>query len=166
MNLIDAYLATFDAEAAGTRALLARVPEGKGDWKPHAKSMTLGALATHVAALPRLGLAAATEPELDFATSTAFKLPDFTTGRALVELFDADMRRLREAVAALTPEDLETPWTLRAGPRVIFELPRLAVLWRITLNHLVHHRGQLTVYLRELEVPLPPLYGPTADEGA
>jgi uncharacterized damage-inducible protein DinB len=163
MNLIDAYLASFDAEAAGTRQLLARVPEGKGDWKPHDKSTALGPLAAHVATLPRFGLLAATEPGFDFAAPSGFEIPPFTTGAALVETFDEEMRGMREAVRAMRPETLEEPWTLRAGAHVIFTEPRVAVLWRWTLSHLVHHRGQLTVYLRELGVPLPSLYGPTAD---
>jgi uncharacterized damage-inducible protein DinB len=164
MNLLDAYLTSFDAEAAGTRRLLARVPEGRGDWKPHPKSTALGPLAMHVAVLPRFGLAAATKPEFDFASSTALTLPDFTTAMALVEIFDEAARRMREAVSVLKPDDLGTPWRIRIGEQVLMEEPRIMILWRLTLSHMVHHRGQLTVYLRELGVPLPPLYGPTADE--
>lgn len=164
MNMIDAYLANFDVEAAGTRELLARVPEGRGDWKPHEKSMALGPLAAHVATLPRFATHAATNDGFDFAAPDSYQMPTFTTGAALVEIFDEEMRRMREAVGALRPEQLEAPWTLRAGEHVIFTDPRIDVLWRWTLSHLVHHRGQLTVYLRELGVPLPSLYGPTADE--
>lgn len=164
-TLLDAYLATFDAEAAGTRTLLARVPEGRGDWKPHAKSMTLGELAMHVAVIPRFGAVAATEPDYDLATSTVLDRPAFTTATALVEIFDEGARRMREAVSALTPEELGAPFRIRAGEQVLLEEARIAMLWRLTLSHLVHHRGQLTVYLRELDVPLPWLYGPTADEG-
>ena len=163
--LPDAYLAALDAEVAGTRTLLARVPEGRGDWKPHAKSRTLGELASHVAVLPRLGVVAATEPDFDLATSTVLDPPPLTTTRALVELFDESARRMREAVSALTPEDFGAPFRIRAGEQVLLEEARIATLWRLTLSHLVHHRGQLTVYLRELDVPLPWLYGPTADEG-
>ena len=164
-TLLDAYLAAFDVEVAGTRTLLARVPEGRGDWKPHAKSRTLGELAMHVAVLPRFGAVAAAEPDYDLATSSALELPAFTTAPALVAIFEEGAQRMREAVLALAPEALGAPFRIRAGEQVLLEEARIATLWRLTLSHLVHHRGQLTVYLRELDVPLPWLYGPTADEG-
>ena len=164
MNLLDAWLANFDSEIPGTRQLLARVPEDRADWKPHERSRALGPLALHVASLPRLARIAATEQDFEFATSTALHTPPFTSTRALVAIFDEAAGQARDAVSRLSSHDLAAPWRMRAGGRVVFEEPRIVALWRLTTSHLVHHRGQLTVYLRELNVPLPPLYAPTADE--
>jgi uncharacterized damage-inducible protein DinB len=163
MTMCESLAAEMRHEAKTTRRLLERVPEASFGWKPHEKSMTLGRLAAHVAELPELITPALLLPEFDFASGD-FKPfePESTAG--LLEKFDRNI----DAVASLLekqPDDkMGEPWRLRNGERVLFEMPRGAVVRFIGLNHVVHHRGQLSVYLRLLDVPLPSVYGPTADE--
>ena len=144
-----------------TRALLERVPLDKSAFKPHTKSTALGALASHLANLAGFGEMIVTQPERDFANWKP--LPDAATTAELLERFDANVAKSRAAIATLDDKDIGTPWTLRNGDHVIFTLPRAAVLRTLLMNHIIHHRGQMSVYLRLNEVPLPSIYGPTAD---
>jgi uncharacterized damage-inducible protein DinB len=163
MAIKDAVLPEFDHEMASTRRLLERVPEDRPDWKPHAKSMTLGRLAAHVAEIPGYGLMTLETDGLDFA-SGKYVPARFESRAQLLELFDDFVRRTRAAIAATDDEAFRRPWTLRNGGQVMFTAPRIGTLRTFCMNHLIHHRGQLTVYLRLLDVPLPGLYGPSADE--
>lgn len=151
----------FDLEMKTTRRLMERVPTERGEWKPHEKSFALGHLAQLVAWLPGWIGGTLRETELDFATAN-FEY-SFEPTEALLEVLDEQVRQSRVALQEVTGADLDATWTLRMGEHVLYSAPR-RVAARYHLNHLIHHRGQLTVYLRLLDVPLPPIYGPTADE--
>jgi len=154
----------FDHEMETTRRLLERVPMDRAAWKPHPRSTSLGALAAHVAGLVSFGSRIATLDEVDMTVSGGNRPPSsFSTTGALLEAFDASVAASRAAIARLDADALGRPWTLRAGGNVFFSLPRANVFRVFMMNHIIHHRGQLSVYLRELDVPLPPIYGPTAD---
>lgn len=150
----------FDQEMAVTRRLLQRVPSDKGTWKPHAKSFALGHLAQLVARMPGWFPLMLRESALDLAAGPRYS---FETTETLLAEFDRGVASAREALQAVTGNALNEPWTLKAGPQVLMTQPKGEVT-RQTLSHLVHHRGQLTVYLRLLDVPIPSIYGPTADE--
>ena len=164
MATIAELLQELEQEAPTTRRVLERVPEDQLGWKPHEKSMTLGRLAAHVAELPELILPALTQDEFDFGSGD-FKPFEPQSTAGLLEKFDRNI----EAAAGLLekqPDDrMGEKWKLRSGDHVLFEMPRAAVVRFVGLNHVVHHRGQLSVYLRLLDVPLPSIYGPSADEG-
>ncbi len=151
----------FDYEMDATRRLLARVPTEHGEWKPHEKSFPLGHLAQLVAWMPAWIGSTLTATELDFAKSDLKY--SFEPTEALLEVFEDGAATSREALRDVTGEALDVEWTLRHGDRVMFAAPRRTAA-RQHLSHLIHHRGQLTVYLRLLDVPLPSIYGPTADE--
>jgi uncharacterized damage-inducible protein DinB len=150
----------FDQEMATTRRLLERVPGDRGTWKPHEKSFALGHLAQLVAWMPGWIAMTLREPHLDLTESAGYS---FEPTEVLLEMLDRNVRDAREALEPITDGELDEPWSLRHGEHVIFTAPRGGVV-RMHLNHLIHHRGQLTVYLRLLDVPLPSIYGPTADE--
>ena len=156
----ESFLEEFDAEMASTRKVLERVPTDKADWKPHPKSFSLGHLAQLVATMPGWITRTLRDTKLDLATTPGYSLESTET---LLARFDALVREAREALATVPDADLTVPWFLVHGDRVLFTSPRGAVV-RQHINHLIHHRGQLTVYLRLLDVPVPPVYGPTADE--
>lgn len=156
-----AYLAELDVEMPTTRRLLERVPGDRAAWKPHAKSFALGHLAQLVARMPGWLAHTMKQTKLDLGSGAPYSLE--TTENLLVE-FDRSVAEGRAAIAAARDEDYRVPWSLTMGERTLFTAPR-AVVMRQNVNHLVHHRGQLTVYLRLLDVPLPSIYGPTADEG-
>jgi len=165
MALVDALLPEFDREMATTRTVLARVPEDKFDWKPHAKSFSLGALATHVATLPTWATETLTRAVIDIDPNQ--QPPSALPSRQdLLTAFDANVGAARAALAGKTDAELLAMWSLTRGGRTLFTMPKTAVLRSFVLNHLVHHRGQLTVYLRLLDVPVPSVYGPSADEPA
>ena len=165
MPIARALLPEFDHEMATTRTLLERVPEARADWRPHAKSTTLGGLAAHVAQLPSLveRIVARTEVDLNPPGGPAFAAPRLTTTAALLETFDRHVAAARATLEGVADDALMVPWSLKNGGKAIFTLPRAAVLRTMVLNHVIHHRGQLSVYLRLLDVPLPSIYGPTAD---
>jgi uncharacterized damage-inducible protein DinB len=165
MAFTDALLGEFDHEMKTTRSLLERVPMDKAEWKPHTKSTSLGGLASHLAQLAGYGALVAGQNEVDMAPRTApgFKPVQFTTRDELLSAFDANAAKSREQIAKLPESKLGDTWTLRNGDHVIFSLPRAAVFRSFLMNHMVHHRGQLSVYLRLNDVPLPSIYGPTAD---
>ncbi len=163
MTLAQSLLLDFDLEAISTRRILERIPNDKGDWKPHEKSMALGRLATHVAQLPLFGNTILSTPELDLG---AAKFPSltFTSAEDLVTHAAGAGAELRTLLAGLSDDDLQTDWTLRWGDNVIATGPRALLYRSMFFNHLIHHRAQLTVYLRLLDIPVPGLYGPSADE--
>jgi uncharacterized damage-inducible protein DinB len=156
-------LPDLESEIATTRRVLDRIPEEHFDWKPHAKSMSLGGLATHLATIPFYGVAVLQGEDFDVAAPLPPN-PPATTRDEILRRFDAMAADLRALLENADDESLRQPWTLRAGERVVFTQPRIGVLRGIVVSHLVHHRGQLSVYLRLLDVPVPSIYGPTADE--
>jgi uncharacterized damage-inducible protein DinB len=162
MALVDALLPEFDHEMTLTRRLLERVPEEQFDWKPHARSMSLGALATHLANLPSWTDITIRQSDLDVATAgTAAVAP---SRAELLATFDRNVSNGRGALVGRTDAELLAPWTLKNGGHTVFTMPKASVLRSFVLNHVVHHRGQLSVYLRLRDVPVPSMYGPSADE--
>ena len=153
-------LKEFDQEMASTRRLLERVPSDKAAWKPHDKSFPLGHLAQLVSWMPGWIATSLREPHIDLAKGSGYSLESTD---ALLNTFDANVRDARAALETITGAALDEAWSLKHGDRVLFTSPRGEVI-RQHLNHLIHHRGQLTVYLRLVNVPLPSVYGPTADE--
>ncbi|HEX7880890.1 MAG TPA: DinB family protein [Candidatus Eisenbacteria bacterium] len=160
MKLIDLVLPEFDQEMATTRKLLERVPTDKGEWKPHPKSFSMGHLAQLISMMPGWITKVITDTELNVVGGPGYS---YEATEALVASFDRNVREAREALVAAAESDFDVSWSLKAGETVLFTETRRTVLWQ-TINHLVHHRGQLSVYLRMVEVPLPSIYGPTADE--
>jgi uncharacterized damage-inducible protein DinB len=163
MSLNQNLIAELKQESANTRKMLERIPAEKNDWKPHEKSMKLGRLASHVAEMPGWITMMLTTSELDLAAGgrTAFVA---ATNEELLECFDA---KLTEAISTLenaAPEEFEKHWVLRSGEHVIYNLPKAAFIRTLGYSHLIHHRGQLSVYLRLLDIPVPGMYGPTADD--
>ncbi len=158
-----ALLAELKHEASNTRKMIERVPTDKLGWQPHEKSMKLGRLITHIAELPYWVARVIEADEFDIATSV-FNPEGKESTEAILKLFD---EKLAEAVTVLesaSDDNLEALWTLRRGEQIMFQLPRKVCLRNIAFNHLYHHRGQLSVYLRLLDVPVPGIYGPSADE--
>jgi uncharacterized damage-inducible protein DinB len=160
--IADLLLVEFDEEAKKTRAMLERVPSNP-DFKPHAKSMSLGKLAPHVAELAGFGLTILTTPELDFATSTRTRLP-FESAEQLVKAFDAGAETVRTALKKIPDSAWTESWKLSFQGKPIFSGSRFLAYRQMFLNHLVHHRAQLGVYLRLNDKPLPATYGPSADD--
>jgi uncharacterized damage-inducible protein DinB len=160
MSIGQSLLPEFDLEMASTRRLLERVPSDKGQWKPHPKSFPLGHLAQLVATMPGWLTRTVRGTEIDLSKSSGYTFEKTDT---LLAQFDRHVREAREALASAKDEDFDVMWSLRHGERTLFSAPRGPVV-RSHINHLVHHRGQLTVYLRLLDVPIPGMYGPTADE--
>jgi hypothetical protein len=152
---------------ANTRKVIDRVPEGVGTFAPHEKSMPLGRLAGHVTEMPTLAILTLSHDVLDLAAADGTRLIEwyhFTTRHAALERFDRDVAKARELLAAATDEHMGVKFTLKAGPHVVFTLPR-SVAWRsFVMSHMIHHRAQLGVYLRLNNVAVPGLYGPSADE--
>ena len=160
MRMNEPMLAELRIEAATTRKMLERVPGDHLAWKPHDRSRSLGEIAAHIADLPGLFLATLDRDEFDrheYHASNA-------TVAAILETFDRNVAGALDTLARLTDEEFLDSWRYRYGETVIFELPRFVVARSTGLNHLIHHRGQLSVYLRLLDIPLPTVYGPTADE--
>ena len=162
----QALLPEFDHEMASTRRALERVPEDKFGWKPHEKSMTMGRLASHLAELTGLVPRMLETESLDFAPpgGPPFQPKTAASRVELVEMFDKNIASARAAIATASDTQLMVTWTLLAGGKTMFSLPRIAVLRTMVMNHIIHHRGQLAVYLRLNDVPVPALYGPSADE--
>jgi uncharacterized damage-inducible protein DinB len=160
-------LPELDHEMANTRKTLERIPDGKFDYKPHVKSGTLGWLSAHVAMLPMWGAMTIGTDDLDVNPpgGPAFQMPKPATREEVLALFDKNVADFRSALEATEDATLMKPWTLLNGGNAVFTMPKVAVLRGVVINHLIHHRGQLTVYLRLLDIPLPALYGPSADEG-
>jgi uncharacterized damage-inducible protein DinB len=163
VTIADALLPEFDHEMTVTRKLLERVPEDQFDWRPHQKSMTLGELAQHVATIPRWGTV--TLSQSDFDLSSNQRPPQAATRAELLAIFDGHVRDARAALVGKGDGEMTVPWTLKRGTSVVFSMPKTAVWRRLVMSHLIHHRAQLGVYLRMHDVPLPSVYGPSADEG-
>jgi uncharacterized damage-inducible protein DinB len=156
-------LKEFDQEMTSTRTLLARVPTDKGTWKPHEKSFALGHLALLVAWIPGWITRSLHEPFIDLAAGGGGGGYTFEPTEKILEIFDQNVREAREALDKVTGAALDEPWSLKMGEQVLMTTPRGEVV-RQHLSHMIHHRGQLTVYVRLVDVPLPKIYGPTADE--
>jgi uncharacterized damage-inducible protein DinB len=166
MQLTQLFLGELDREAARTRPTLDRVPEGRDDWKPHDKSMPLGRLAGLVATMPAWLKMIIERDDLDLnppgGSSTGFGKP-LRTRRERLDALDEGVAGAREALQQTTDDHLMKPWRLLVAGKVVAEDPRHIVL-RDAINHLSHHSGQLTVYLRLNDIPVPSIYGPTADD--
>ena len=160
MTIAETLLPEFDQEMATTRRVIERVPAAKGEWKPHAKSFSLGHLAQLVAGMPGWITNAVSETSLNLAAYPGYS---YETTETLLKSFDKHVKEARQALTAARDSDFQVEWSLKQGDQVFFSAPR-GVIVRQHINHLVHHRGQLTVYLRLLDVPVPSIYGPTADE--
>ena len=160
MNLNEPLIAELQIEAGTTRKMLERVPQASLTWRPHEKSRTLGEIAAHIANLPGLFIAALSQDEFDRHDYKSA----VETVSDILETFDQNVSRALEVLKTQSDERLLSSWRYKYGAQVIFEMPRLVVIRTTALNHLIHHRGQLSVYLRLLNIPLPPVYGPTADE--
>jgi uncharacterized damage-inducible protein DinB len=165
LAIIDSLLPEFDHEMATTRRLLDRIPEGRFSWKPHDKSMSLGQLSAHLANIPFWCTATLAAPELDLNTIADGARPKVPDTRAdLLKTFDDKVATARARLAATTDPELNAPWTLKQGDQEFFTMPRISAIRSFVISHSIHHRGQLSVYLRLNDVPVPPIYGPTADE--
>jgi uncharacterized damage-inducible protein DinB len=166
MAISQALIGEFDHEMANTRKSLDRVPEAKFDWKPHTKSFSMGALAGHIAFVPQWVKAIVEMPEFDVNPpgGQQVQMPTLKTREEIVAYFDKGVAEARAAILSASDENLMKQWSLLSGGKTVFAMPRIAVLRSMIMNHLVHHRGQLTVYLRMNDIPVPALYGPSADE--
>ena len=162
MALIDGMLQELEQEAQTTRRVLERVPDNQLSWRPHEKARTLGELALHIAMVP--GAVA----EL-VGTQSTVQAPKFTelsptSASELIPALDESIAKAKKVLGGMDDTALMATWRMMQGERELFALPRIALLRSVMLNHWYHHRGQLTVYLRELDVPIPSIYGPSADE--
>lgn len=164
MPLKDGILSEFDHEMGTTRRLLERIPEADLAWKPHDKSFTLGQLAAHIANLLNWALTTFDSDTFDLADAGPRGVPPASVA-ALLLTFDANVKKARAKIDEQTDPAFFARWTLKNNGEEVFTMPKIAVLRSFVLNHLIHHRGQLSVYLRLRNVPLPSIYGPTADEG-
>ncbi len=166
MPMNEYILPEFDQEMGNTRKALERVPDDRLDFKPHPKSWTMRELATHVAQIPGWGVETINKDALDIAPPGAppYKPPQVSSSKELLEIFDTGVKNARAAIAGVADADLFKPWTLLSGGQKIFSMPRVAVLRSMVMNHMIHHRAQLGVYLRLTDVPVPAIYGPSADE--
>jgi uncharacterized damage-inducible protein DinB len=162
MRIVDSILQELEQEAATTRRLLERVPGDKLSWKPHERSMSLGQLAHHVATTPG-GVAELAQPD-------SMEMPDFgetpscNSPEELLKSFDEGIAKAKETLNGFDDQKMMVEWKVEKGGQQVMAMPRIGLVRSILLNHWYHHRGQLTVYLRLLDIPLPPVYGPTADE--
>jgi uncharacterized damage-inducible protein DinB len=163
MAIAQSFLPEIENEARSTRKLLERVPADKLSWKPHPKSMSLGQLAMHVASVPGRLAQMATRDGFDAATAS-FEAPAPKDATELLPALEASLAQARDLFSTLDDAKASAPWRLTHGEREIFTIPRAAMIRTMLLNHWYHHRGQLTVYLRLLDVPLPVVYGRSADE--
>jgi uncharacterized damage-inducible protein DinB len=166
-NISQSLLPEFDMEIANTRKTLERVPDGKADYRPHAKSMAMGRLAGHLIEFPTWALMTLAQDELDLhpADGSGFTPYVMSSREEALAKFDEDVKKAREALASATDDNLMKTWTLKSGGHTIMAIPRAAVMRSFVMNHMVHHRAQLGVYLRMNDIPVPSIYGPSADEG-
>jgi len=166
MAIRDAILPEFDHEVANTRKVLERVPEGKPDYKPHEKSMPMGRLAGHTAELPGWAKETILRDSIEVGPGAPQQHAPLVMAsrKQLLEEFDKRAAAGRAAIAGASDEEMMKPWSLIANGKTIFTLPKIAVLRGFVMNHMIHHRAQLGVYLRLNDVPVPSIYGPSADE--
>jgi uncharacterized damage-inducible protein DinB len=168
MSLNQSLLPEFDNEMASTHKSLERVPDEKLNWKPHQKSYTMGELATHIANLPTWANITINEDVFDMAPPGQ-KPPvrePISSAAGILALFDNKVKTARAAIEGASDDQLLKPWTLRNAGKTVFSMPRIAVLRSFVMNHIIHHRAQLGIYLRLNDIPVPFIYGPTADESA
>jgi uncharacterized damage-inducible protein DinB len=167
MTIAASLIPEFDQEMASTRKSLERVPAGKLEWRPHAKCMTMGGLATHIANLPSWVVYTIERESFDMAPPGADppRVEAARSPAAALELFDGNVADARASLQKTGDERFLAPWSLLAGGETVFTMPRVAVVRSFVMNHMIHHRAQLGVYLRLNDVPVPAIYGPTADEG-
>lgn len=163
-NIAAALIGELQMEAATTRKCLERIPAEKFDFKPHEKSMTFGRLATHVAEMVGWATETVNKTQIDFAAGDYQPFEPQTT-EELVAFLDKHVAEAVEALKNTSDEAMMEPWTLRNGETVYFTMPRVQVLRGMVFNHIIHHRGQLSVYMRLNDIPVPSIYGPSADEG-
>ncbi|MCM3879939.1 MAG: DinB family protein [Vicinamibacterales bacterium] len=165
MSIAESLLPEFDHETATTRLLLERVPESKTSWKPHDKSRSLGQLAMHIATIPQWTPVTLTQTEFDTNPpgGRAYGPPAFESLEHMLSTYDSGVVAARALLTATTDGEFMVPWTLKRSGHTLFSMPRAGVFRTFIMNHAVHHRGQLTVYLRQCDVTLPSIYGPTAD---
>jgi uncharacterized damage-inducible protein DinB len=163
----QALLPEFDMEMANTRKTLERVPDDKLGWKPHEKSMTMGRLAGHLAELPMWGQMTIESDNHDIAPSGAPPQQGLTakSRQEMLETFDKNVASMRAAITGASDDQLMKPWSLLKGGQTLMTMPKIAVLRGFVMNHTIHHRAQLGVYLRLNDVSVPSIYGPSADEG-
>lgn len=166
MSISQGLLGELDQELVGTRKVLERVPEAKLAWQPHPKSMTMGGLASHLSDVAGWGIHTMEADELDIAPvgGPAYVPPDFKTVREILANFDDKNARLRVMIATAADSAYMVPWSMKMGGKIMFTMPRIAVMRSMIFNHTVHHRAQLGVYLRLNDVAVPSVYGPSADE--
>lgn len=167
MSISQMLLPEFDQEMASMRRTIERVPDNKFGWAPHPRSMTMGRLASHIAEMPIWAAHTMQNDSLDIAPvgQPASQPTIFSSRASLLEAFDKNAAAARTAIAGATDEQLLSSWSLLKGGATLMTMPRLAVVRNFVLNHCIHHRGQLTVYLRLNDIPVPSIYGPSADEG-
>ena len=168
MPISKTILPEFDHEMANTRKTLERVPDEKFAWKPHEKSMSLGQLATHLSTIPSWTRNTFEQDELNLAPEgqPPARVEEAKSTAELLATFDRHVAAARAALESATDDSWQGKWSLLMGDKTIFTLPRAAVVRGFVMNHLIHHRAQLGVYLRLLDVPVPSIYGPSADEGS
>ena len=167
MSVTQALLQELDMEMPNTRKTLERIPD-KLDWAPHAKSMSMGRLAQHLSEIPDWAVKGIELDELDLAPPGAppYQPPPIGTRSDILAAFDKNLRAARESLSKTNDEHLMKPWSLKMGGKTVMTIPRVAVLRNFVLNHNVHHRAQMGVYLRLNDIPVPSIYGPSADEGS
>lgn len=165
MSIAESLLPEFDRETGLTRQLLERVPNEKASWKPHPKSFSVGDLSLHIANLLTWAVSTMKQTEFDINPpgGPGFAPLKFESVGTTLKTLDENVRTTRAVIAGATDGEMMVMWTFKNGGKTVFSMPRIAVLRSFVMNHMIHHRGQLTVYLRELDVPLPQMYGPTAD---
>jgi len=163
MSINASFIGELKHESGNTRKLLERVPLDNPSWLPHEKSMSLGRLATHIAELPVWITRILNADEFDFAAHT-FKSHVAANQQELMQIFNDNLHAAIESLQQATDEDFAKTWTMRRGDVVVAQIPKKIAIRSMTLSHIIHHRGQLSVYLRLLNVPVPGLYGPSADE--
>ena len=166
MSYAETILPEFDQEMASTRRVLERVPEDKFDWRAHPKSNTLGWCANHVAEIPGWVAGTFSQPEWDLAPEGGepYHTPSMKSRQEILDFFDRNVAEARQAILQVRPEALPEPWSLLHGGKVLLTMPRIAVIRSFVLNHIIHHRAILCVYLRLNNVPVPGMYGPSGDE--
>ena len=166
MKISETLLPEFDREMANTRKTLERVPDDKLDWTPHEKSMTMRSLSSHLSNLAGWPVYVIERDSLDLAPvgEEPLRTQPVNSAQEAVEMFDKNVAAARAAIAGVSDEDLLKPWSLLAGEKNLFTMPRIAMLRGMVMNHIIHHRAQLGVYLRLNDVPVPSIYGPSADE--
>jgi uncharacterized damage-inducible protein DinB len=162
MRIVDPYLLELDQETATTRRVLERVPNDKLGWQPHPKSMSLGQLALHIAQVPGVIAGFVSGPTFEI-TRNFTQAAAGSTAEVLTAL-DTSIAKAKDVLGGMDDQTAMSTWTLTRGGKTLMSVPRIGIVRRIMLNHWYHHRGQLSVYLRELDVPLPSIYGPSADE--